>query len=93
MAEQIDEATAQFVEAAAVDLERHLPASGIVEGLWVTAGDGDVQLTARFRFENQTFEFDGSGDSLLTAYASLRAHLPEARLVAAFREMLDQPSA
>jgi len=84
----IDEATAQFLDAAATDLERHLPTNGRVEGVSVIRLGEGVGLVARIRIGAQVVDVEGSGDSLVTAYAALWHHLPEARLTAAFRAMV-----
>ena len=84
----IDDATSQFLEAAADDLERHLPWTGQVEAVVLTDATQGIALRARIRFGAQVVQLDGSGDSLVTAYADLRARLPEARLAAAFRELI-----
>ena len=54
-------------------------------------GETEVALVARMRVGTRTFELDGIGDSLITAHAALREQVPEARLAAAFRELVERP--
>ncbi len=84
----VDDATSRFLEASAIDLERFLPFDGFVEREWVSMQDDQVALVARIRVGKQTFELDGIGDSLITAHRALRERMPEARLAAAFRELV-----
>jgi ribosomal protein L16/L10AE len=85
----VDEATSRFLEAAAIDLERYLPRNGLVDRLMVTSEANKVALVARIRVGGQTFELDGVGDSLITAHTALRSRMPEARLAAAFCDLVD----
>jgi hypothetical protein len=88
MSARLDEATATFLEAAADDLQRQAGLAGIVERISTEAiGDG-VSLMATIRVGDDLFEVRGSGDSLLTAYASLMRALPEPMLASAFRALV-----
>ena len=85
----VDDATSRFLEAAAIDLERYLPRNGLVDRLTVTSAVNTFALRARIRVGARTFELDGVGDSLITAHAALRHRMPEARLAAAFRDLVE----
>jgi hypothetical protein len=88
MSARIDEATATFLEAAADDLQRQAGLAGIVEGIAAETSDGAVALVATIRIRDDLFRVRGSGDSLLTAYASLTRAIPEAMLASAFRALV-----
>ena len=85
----IDEATSQFLEAAADDLGRLLPWSGRIGDLSLTKARSGIGLRASIRIGAQVVQLNASGDSLVTAYADLRSRLPEARLAAAFTELVE----
>ncbi|HEX5040815.1 MAG TPA: hypothetical protein VFW95_11840 [Candidatus Limnocylindria bacterium] len=85
----IDEATSQFLEAAAEDLQRQLGIVGIVERVDVRPWPGGTNIVAVLRIGKLTADVQGLGDSLLTAYADLRRHLVEPALIASFRNLYD----
>ncbi len=87
----VDDATSRFLEAAADDLECYLPRNGVVERMSVSTREGKIALVARMRVGTRTFELEGIGDSLITAHAALRERVPEARLAAAVRELVERP--
>ena len=88
MSARIDEATATFLDAAAADLQRQAGRAGIVEHIVAEPAGELVTLVATFRTEVERIEVRGSGDSLLTAYASLIRALPEVTLSSAFRALV-----
>ena len=85
----IDEATSQFLEAAADDLQRQLSIVGVVERVEARPRIGSVSIVATIRVGQRTAEVEGTGDSVLTAYADLRQHLAEPALAAAFGNLYD----
>lgn len=85
----IDDATAAFLERAAVDLQLGLRLAGVVDGIRVERSEpGTVVLAARILVGSEVTEARGSGDSLLTAYAAIADAAPSPVLSAAFREVL-----
>jgi len=85
----IDEATSQFIAAAASDLQRQLGIAGDVDSIWVGRSPQGVVLRARIRVAEQEFDVDGSGDTILLAHADLCRRVAEPTLVSAFRQVLD----
>ena len=85
----IDEATSQFLEAAASDLRRQLGIAGDVEAVWVAPSPQGVVLRARIRVAEQEFDVDGSGETILLAHADLCRRVAEPTLVSAFQQVLD----
>lgn len=88
MSARIDEATASFLDAAADDLQRQAGLAGIVERISAETVGDVVTLVASIRVGDDLFEVRGSGDSLLSAYASLTRALPEPMLASAFRALV-----
>lgn len=88
MSPRIDEATTTFLDAAADDLQRQAGRAGIVEGISTETIGDVVTLIATIRVGDDLFEVHGSGDSLLTAYASLTRAIPEVMLASAFRALV-----
>lgn len=86
---EIDEATAQFLEAAAADLQRQMGMAGDVEMILVGQSPHGVVLRARIRVADQEFDVDGSGETILLAHADLCRRVAEPTLVSAFRQVLD----
>jgi hypothetical protein len=84
----IDEATASFLRYAADDLQRQLGAAGEVTSIALDESTEPVALAVRVRVGARVLEFRGSGDSLVTAYATIVAQPPEAILAAAFRDVM-----
>jgi len=86
----IDEATSQFIAAAASDLQRQVGIAGDVESIWVgRSPQGGVVLRAHIRVAEQEFDVDGSGETILLAHADLCRRVAEPTLVSAFRQVLD----
>ena len=85
----IDEATSQFIAAAASDLQRQLGIAGDVDSIWVGRSPQGVVLRAHIRVAEQEFDVDGSGETILLAHAKLCRRLAEPTLVSAFRQVLD----
>jgi hypothetical protein len=88
MSARIDEATATFLDAAADDLQRQAGLAGIVEGIGADTSDDAVTLVATIRVGDDLLNVRGSGDSLLTAYASLTREIPGPMLATAFRALV-----
>jgi hypothetical protein len=88
MSARIDEATAAFLEAAADDLQRQTRRAGVVERITAQTTGNAVTLVAMIRVGEASYEARGSGDSVLTAYASLTRAIPEVMLASAFRAVL-----
>jgi hypothetical protein len=85
----IDEATSQFLAAAAGDLQRQLGIAGDVEVIAVVRSPQGVVLRARIRVAEQEIEVDGWGDTILLAHADLCRRVAEPTLASAFRQVLD----
>jgi hypothetical protein len=85
----IDEATSQFLEAAAEDLQRQLSVVGVVEHIEAVPSPAGTSIAVTIRVGQRTAQVQGSGDSLLTAYADVRRHLGEPALIAAARNLYD----
>ena len=83
----VDDATAQFLETAAADLQAQMRLAGIVEGVSIAVADRTVSLVAQLRIATRTVEVSGSGQTLIDAYADLRRRVPEVSLVAAYLEL------
>ena len=88
MSGRIDEGTASFLGAAADDLQRQVGRAGLVERITAETGSDVVTLIASMRVGTERIEVRGSGDSLLTAYASLTRTTAEPILAAAFRTLV-----
>jgi hypothetical protein len=86
----IDDATSQFLEAAAEDLQRQLGIAGDVEMIWTGRSAAGIGLLARIRIHRRTIEVSGVGDNLLDAYADLRQQVAEPTLATAFLEVVDR---
>jgi hypothetical protein len=84
----IQGADAEFLEAVAVDLQRHIGRGGAVEGIALEHTAGGVAIVASVRVGHQTIALRGSGVNILTAYAELRRAAPEPILVSAFEQVL-----
>jgi hypothetical protein len=88
---RMSESTEALLDAFNVDLQRQLRHAGIVERLVADEADGgQVTLTAQVRVAAQTVELTGTGENLLTAYASLTRANPELILGSAYRQVLDR---
>jgi hypothetical protein len=85
----IDDATAQFLETAAADLQRQLGIAGDVDVIWTGASGARTRLIARIRIGRRTIEVSGAGGSLIDAYADLRHRIGEPTLATAFREVVE----
>lgn len=85
-----DEATEQFLAAAADDLQWHIRSSGVIEGLTVEGTDRPT-IVATIRVGRRTVALRGRGENLLAAYAELRRSTPQPLLEAAFREYVGRP--
>jgi hypothetical protein len=83
-----DETTAQFLEAAADDLQRQVGAAGVVHEVTAhPSTGGSVTLVAGIGIGQRSYLIDGSGENLIAAYADLRRNEPELVLAAAYREL------
>ena len=85
----IDEATSQFLEAAADDLQRQLSLAGVVERIETKPSPVGTMIVATIRVGRQTTEVMGYGDSLLTAHADLRERVAVPTVRAALRDLFD----
>ena len=85
----IDEATAQFLEAAADDLQLQLSIAGVVERIEARPRTSQVRIVATIRVGTKVAEVEGIGDSLVTAYADLRRRVAEPTLIAAYGNLYD----
>jgi len=85
----IDEATEQFLDTAAKDLQRQINIAGVVERVSVMGEDGNVWLVAKLVVGRRTLEVTGFGRSLVDAYAELRVRVAEPTLIAAYLELVD----
>jgi hypothetical protein len=85
----IDEATSQFLEAAADDLQRQLGIAGEVDMLWIGETPLGVGLRARIRVADRAIEVDGYGSTILDAHADLCRRVAEPTLVTAFRQLVE----
>jgi hypothetical protein len=93
MADRMSESTEALLEAFEADFQRQLRHSAVVERLVVREEEdgGLVTLVATVRAATDEIELTGTGDNLLTAYASLtHAALPELILAIAYRQVLEQ---
>jgi hypothetical protein len=85
----IDEATSQFLAAAAGDLQRQLGIAGDVETIRIGRSPLGIVLHARIRVAEQEIEVDGWGDTVLAAHADLCRRVAEPTLMSAFQQVLD----
>ena len=85
----IDEATSQFLAAAAGDIQRQLGIAGDVETIRVGRSPEGVVLRARIRVAEQEFDVEGSGETILLAHADLCRRVAEPTLLCAFQQVLD----
>jgi hypothetical protein len=85
---RIDDATARFLDSAAVDLQRQVRLIGTVERIGAETTDDGVTLVATICIGTDVFQVPASGDSLLTAYARLTRDVAEPMLASAFRGVL-----
>ena len=86
----MSESIEALLEAFESDLQRQLGHAGVVERLVVDEADGgQVTLTAQVRVAAQAIELTGTGDNLVTAYASLTRTEPELILASAYRQVLE----
>ena len=86
---RIDEATEQFLEAAAFDLQRQLGIAGDVEVMSIGQSPLGVWLRARVRVAHQSVDVDGYGATIVEAHADLCRRVAEPTLASAFRQMVD----
>jgi hypothetical protein len=90
MVKPVDDATQQFLDAAAANLQRQLRLAGTVEDLALEDSRAEtVTLLARIRVGSETLELRCSGENLISAYAALTRVGPEPMLVSAYRQLLD----
>jgi len=89
MVTPIDEATSQFLEAAAEDLQRQLNIVGVAERIETRPWVGGTNIVATIRVGGRMAEVQGFGDSILTAYADVRQNLAEPALIASIRNLYD----
>jgi hypothetical protein len=85
----MSEATAQFLDAAADDLQRQMSVAGTVEGVSAATTPVGMTLRATIQVAQRRIEVIGRGDSLLTAYADLRLRVAEPMLATAYRAVLE----
>ena len=90
MGATIDEATSQFLQAAAADLQRQLSFAGSVESVSSETTSLGTTLSATILIAERRNRVTGSGDSVLTAYADLRRSVGESTLVTAFQALMDR---
>ena len=91
MAGRISESTDVLLEAFRDDFQRQLRQVALVEQLEVSEGNGrSITLTARVRVARDQIELTGSGENLLTAYASLSRTRHELILRSAYSQVLDE---
>ena len=90
MGATIDEASSQFLQAAAVDLQRQLSFAGSVESVSSETTSLGTTLSATILIAERRNRVTGSGDSVLTAYADLRRSVGESTLVTAFQALVDR---
>lgn len=88
MLPQVDDATARFLESAAIDLQQQLSVAGTVEEVSLTEAPRGVWLIARLRIGSRMVEISAYGESLVAAYAELHIRVGEPTLVAAYRELV-----
>ena len=85
-----DAATATFLEAVAVDLQRQLGPAGSVEDvsleqLW----GGDQAIVAAIKVADEDLVIRGTGENILSAYADVRQSVSQALLESAFAQIVD----
>jgi hypothetical protein len=85
----IDEATEQFLEAAAYDLQRQLGIAGDVEMMGIGQSPSGIGLRARVRVADHQIDVDGYGATILEAHADLCRRVAEPTLASAFRQLVD----
>jgi hypothetical protein len=85
----IDEATSQFLEAAASDLQRQLGMAGEVDVMWIGESPLGVGLRARIHVAERAIDVDGYGSTILAAHADLCRRVAEPTLVTAFRQLVE----
>lgn len=84
MSGAVTDSTSSFLEAAAVDLQRQVARTGVVEQVRSQDGAGGTALIAAIRIKERTIEVRATGDNLVEAYAHLRRTAAEAILAARF---------
>jgi hypothetical protein len=85
----IDDATEQFLIAAADDLQQRLGLAAVVDRVAVKASGGSVALVATLRIGHRLFEVWGTGADLVAAYSDLRLPTAEAILGSAYSELME----
>ena len=84
---------AAFLERCREDLDGFFARSDVVVAVVrQPAPDGRVRLEAEVIVSGLPATFAASGETIVEAYAGLRAAAPEQRLALAFRAVLDEPS-
>ena len=87
----MSESTEALLEAFEDDFQRQLRKTAVVERIVARdADDGQVTLIANIRVASRTIELTGSGENLLTAYASLSRTRHELILRSAYSQVLDE---
>lgn len=91
MARRVSESTEALLDAFEADFQRQLRQTAVVERIVVREGNGDpVTLVATVRVAARSIELTGSGENLLTAYASLSRTRHELILRSAYSQVLDE---
>jgi hypothetical protein len=85
----IDEPTAQFLEAAALDLQRQLGIAGDVEMISMGRTPSGIGLRARIRVAERSIDVEGFGETILAAHADICRRVAEPTLVVAFRQLVE----
>lgn len=86
----IDDATAAFLKAAGLDLQRQLGIAGSVEDVSLQEyPGGSVALLAAIRVAGDDVIVRGTGVDILAAYADLRRSVPQPVLGSAFAQVID----
>jgi hypothetical protein len=89
---QLTAADAAFLERCRQDLDAFFAlGDGVVSIVRRTAPGGMVELEAEVVVSGLRASFSARGETIIEAYAHLRAAAPEARLALAFRAVMDEP--
>ena len=85
----IDDATEQFLMAAADDLQRRLGVAADVDGVAIEKAGDAVDFVATLRVGRRVYEVRGTGEDLVAAYTDLRIPSAEAILSTAYSELIE----
>ena len=85
----IDDATEQFLIAAAEDLQHRLGASAEVDRVAIETAGGEVVIVATLRAGHRAYEVRGVGKDVVAAYADVRTPSADILLRSAYSELIE----